>query len=101
MIAYGLRNTVRSVYLEEDYCIIASKLCIPACANDFYYFFLVRIFWEPYELLYIIVMKQKHIFWCQVSIKSFFRKEKKFHPSTVSRILMQSFTMGLAGDVLK
>lgn len=74
MIANNSGNTLGSVYLEEDYCIIASKLCIPACVNDFFF---VRIFWEHYELLYILVMKQKHIFWCQISIKSFFGKENQ------------------------
>lgn len=98
MIPYSLRNTMGSVYFKDNYCITASKFCIPACANDF--FFLGRIFWEPRELLYIIIMKQKHFLWCQVSTKSVFRK-KKNHPTTVRRILIESFTVGLAGDALK
>lgn len=44
----SLRNTMGSVYLKDDYCVIASKFCIPACANDFYsYFFRKNILRAP------------------------------------------------------
>lgn len=46
MITNSLSNNIGSVYLKDDYCIIASKFCIQAYANDF---FLERIFWEPHE----------------------------------------------------
>lgn len=99
MIANSLRNTMGSVYLKDDYCIIASKFCITACVNDF--FFRKNILKAPCTFIYHS-NEQKHFFWCQVSIKSVFgKKKKKNHPTTVRRILIESFTMGLAGDALK
>lgn len=44
-------------------------------------------------------MKKKHFFWCQVSAKSV--SGKKSHLTTVRRIFIENFTMGLAGDALK
>lgn len=50
MISNSLSNNIGSVYLKDDYCIIANKFCIQAYAEDFFGF-LERIFWEPHEFL--------------------------------------------------
>lgn len=82
MIANSLRNTMGSVYLKDDYCIIASKFCITACVNDF--FFRKNILKAPWTFIYHS-NEQKHFFWCQVSIKSVFGKKKKKKSSHYSK----------------
>lgn len=56
---------------KKCYCDFANKLCVSACANDF--FFQKRIYCDLSKLLYVKIMKQNLIFWCQLSIKSLFK----------------------------
>lgn len=53
---------------KKCYCDFTNKLCISPCANDF--FFQKRICCDLSKLLYVKIMKQNLIFWCQLSIKS-------------------------------